>query len=138
MLQVGEIAALLLVAANVLAPFLCEDLLSQDFANGGVFDLQFGAGATTRPECQQCGCLYVPSRHSAISFSSIAPAFTNRQSASVTSTVVAPWPLQSAAAEWSRNTYLECHGLDLPGPPALLHFARRIDVVAWNPSRVEP
>jgi uncharacterized protein YqjF (DUF2071 family) len=48
----------------------------------------------------------------------------------------APWPLQSAEAELPRNTYLASHGLDLEGPPALLHFARRIDVVAWNPSRV--
>jgi uncharacterized protein YqjF (DUF2071 family) len=48
----------------------------------------------------------------------------------------APWPLQHAEAELSRNTYLASHGLDLPGPPALLHFARRIDVVAWNPEQV--
>ena len=48
----------------------------------------------------------------------------------------APWPLQTAEAEIVRNTYLTGHGLDLGGPPALLHFARRIDVVVWKASRV--
>ena len=48
----------------------------------------------------------------------------------------APWPLQSAEAEFSRNTYLTCHGLAAQGEPATLHFARRIDVVMWAGSRV--
>ncbi len=47
-----------------------------------------------------------------------------------------PWPLQAAEAEISRNTYLALHGLPAAGPPRLLHFARRIDVVAWSPCRV--
>jgi hypothetical protein len=28
------------------------------------------------------------------------------------------------------------HGLKVQGPPPLLHFARRIDVVVWNAERV--
>jgi uncharacterized protein YqjF (DUF2071 family) len=44
----------------------------------------------------------------------------------------APWPLQSASAEFARNTYVTCHGLPVTGPPPLLHFARRIDVVVWD------
>src|SRR5262245_57142699 len=95
MLEVGEIAALFLVAADVLAPLLREDLLGHDFADGGIFDLQLGPRATTRPQRQQRDRPQVPSRHSAISFSSIAPAFTSRQVGSVTSTVVAPRPEQS-------------------------------------------
>src|SRR5437870_6359054 len=95
LLEVGEIAALFLIAANILASLLREDLLSQNFTDGGKLDLQLGSNATARPERQQCGRPYVPSRHSAISFSSMAPALTSRQSASVTSTVVAPCPEQS-------------------------------------------
>lgn len=48
----------------------------------------------------------------------------------------APWPLQAAEAEISRNSYFASHGLDVGGAPALLHFARRIDVVVWKASRV--
>jgi uncharacterized protein len=48
----------------------------------------------------------------------------------------APWPLQRAEAELSRNTYLTSHGLALEGPPATLHFARRLDVVVWNATSV--
>lgn len=46
------------------------------------------------------------------------------------------WPLQRAEAEISENTYLALHGLPAAGPAQLLHCARRIDVVAWSPSRV--
>lgn len=49
----------------------------------------------------------------------------------------APWPLQSAAADFATNTYLASHGLPVAGPPALLHFARRIDVVVWGAQWVE-
>lgn len=42
-----------------------------------------------------------------------------------------PWPLQPAAAEVRVNTMAAPHGLELAGPPALLHFAHRIEVVAW-------
>ena len=48
----------------------------------------------------------------------------------------APWPLQRAEATVTENTYLAEHGLQVSGPPALVHFARRIDVVIWKPERV--
>ena len=48
----------------------------------------------------------------------------------------AQWPLQPAAAEVEVNTMLRQIGLMLPDTPPLLHFARRLDVVAWRPSRV--
>ncbi len=44
----------------------------------------------------------------------------------------APWPLQKAEASIRINRMLTYHGLDVPGPPPLLHFARRIDVVVWS------
>lgn len=44
----------------------------------------------------------------------------------------APWPLQSAEVSIQTNTMLEVHGLDVTGPPALSHFARRLDVVVWS------
>ncbi len=50
----------------------------------------------------------------------------------------APWPLRRAEAEVERNTMASPLGLDLAdierrsGPP-LLHFAERLDVVAWWP-----
>lgn len=47
-----------------------------------------------------------------------------------------PWPLQRAEAEVRANSYLASHGLDVAGPPAQLHFARRVDVVVWNAERV--
>jgi uncharacterized protein len=46
-----------------------------------------------------------------------------------------PWPLQPAEAEIAVNTVADAHGLVLPDPPPLLHFARRLDVVAWPPVR---
>lgn len=45
-----------------------------------------------------------------------------------------PWPLQRAEASITTNDLLTPHGLTLEGPPAVLHFTRRIDVVVW-PSR---
>ena len=48
----------------------------------------------------------------------------------------APWPLQKAEARIRINTMAESFGLDLQGPPAQLHFARRIDVVVWSSERV--
>jgi uncharacterized protein YqjF (DUF2071 family) len=47
-----------------------------------------------------------------------------------------PWPLQSAQAEISNNTYLSGQGLPVAGPPKLLHFARRLDVVVWKSTRL--
>lgn len=46
-----------------------------------------------------------------------------------------PWPLQTAEAEFFRNTYLSSHGLQVPRDPVTLHFARRVDVVVWNAER---
>jgi uncharacterized protein len=43
----------------------------------------------------------------------------------------APWPLQRASAEIVENTIGDAQGIALPGPPPLLHFSRRIDVVVW-------
>lgn len=47
-----------------------------------------------------------------------------------------PWPLQAARASIDRNTMFEFHGLEIREAPALLHFAKRIDVVVWNAERV--
>jgi uncharacterized protein YqjF (DUF2071 family) len=52
----------------------------------------------------------------------------------------APWPLESATAEISRNTMADAAGIRLPDAPPRLHFARRIDMVCWGPETlpVEP
>jgi len=47
-----------------------------------------------------------------------------------------PWPLQRAAAVIERNDLLEPFGLAVSGPPPLLHFSRRLDVVVWSPCPV--
>jgi uncharacterized protein YqjF (DUF2071 family) len=43
-----------------------------------------------------------------------------------------PWPLQPASAEIQVNTMTEPLGIALPRTTPLLHFARRIDAVAWS------
>lgn len=48
----------------------------------------------------------------------------------------APWPLQPASVRISRNDMLTVHHLPASGAPALVHFARRLDVVVWLPTRV--
>jgi uncharacterized protein YqjF (DUF2071 family) len=48
----------------------------------------------------------------------------------------APWPLQTAEAELVENTLGDAQGVPLTGPPALLHFSRRLDVVNWWPEVV--
>jgi uncharacterized protein YqjF (DUF2071 family) len=48
-----------------------------------------------------------------------------------------PWPLQSARATFDHNSMLEFHGLRVTEPPALLHFAKRVDVVVWNAERAD-
>jgi uncharacterized protein YqjF (DUF2071 family) len=48
----------------------------------------------------------------------------------------APWPLQTAAAEIEENTIAARQGIELHGPPVLLHFSRRLDVVVWPLERV--
>jgi uncharacterized protein YqjF (DUF2071 family) len=47
-----------------------------------------------------------------------------------------PWPLQTARADIDENTMGDAQGITLTGPPPLLHFARRLDVVNWLPQRV--
>jgi uncharacterized protein YqjF (DUF2071 family) len=47
-----------------------------------------------------------------------------------------PWPLQKAEARIDVNAMFATHGLDIVEPPALLHFARRLDVVVWPGERV--
>ena len=46
----------------------------------------------------------------------------------------APWSLQLADAEIATNTMAAANHLTTSGPPALLHFALRQDVVAWAPT----
>jgi uncharacterized protein YqjF (DUF2071 family) len=45
-----------------------------------------------------------------------------------------PWPLQVARAAIYANTMAGAGGIRIDGPPALLHFARRQDVIAWAPT----
>jgi uncharacterized protein YqjF (DUF2071 family) len=47
----------------------------------------------------------------------------------------APWPLQHAEAEIEVNTVADLTGLRFEGAP-LLHYAERLDVLAWGPTRV--
>jgi len=47
-----------------------------------------------------------------------------------------PWSLQPAQAAISRNDLPRVHGIELGGPPALLHFSRRLEVVVWPRQRL--
>jgi uncharacterized protein YqjF (DUF2071 family) len=47
-----------------------------------------------------------------------------------------PWPLQTAEARIHANGMASANGLATPGGPPLLHFARRLDMVAWAPSEL--
>jgi uncharacterized protein YqjF (DUF2071 family) len=47
----------------------------------------------------------------------------------------APWPLQRASATIEVETMAAAGGVALPATPPLLHFSRRLDVVAWAPHR---
>jgi uncharacterized protein YqjF (DUF2071 family) len=47
-----------------------------------------------------------------------------------------PWPLQTAEAEIAENTMGDAQGIALAGPPPLLHFSRRLDMVNWLPKKV--
>lgn len=49
----------------------------------------------------------------------------------------APWRLQNADAEWSKNTMAEAARLSLPAEKPLLYFSKRQDVVVWQPHRLE-
>lgn len=48
-----------------------------------------------------------------------------------------PWPLQHAAAAIEVNDVAGPQGITLTGEPALLHFAKRIDVVVWAVERCD-
>ena len=45
-----------------------------------------------------------------------------------------PWPLQAARAEIQVNTMASASGIQVDDAPPLLHFARRLDVIAWTPT----
>ncbi len=47
-----------------------------------------------------------------------------------------PWPLQVAAAGIERNTMLTGQGIPVSAPPALVHFALRMEVKVWSPARL--
>ena len=49
-----------------------------------------------------------------------------------------PWSLQLARATITMNTMAAASHLTLDGAPALLHFSRRQDVIAWAPTRLRP
>lgn len=49
----------------------------------------------------------------------------------------APWPLQPSEAEIERNQMTEQIGMKLPDTAPLLHFAAKLDVVAWRIKPVE-
>ena len=46
-----------------------------------------------------------------------------------------PWPLQDAEAQIGVNTLATAQGLELPALYPLVHYVRRIDMVAWPPRR---
>lgn len=46
-----------------------------------------------------------------------------------------PWPLQGAEARIEVNTMAQAAGIALPTCAPLLHFARRLDVKVWAPTR---
>ncbi len=47
-----------------------------------------------------------------------------------------PWALQRADTEIEVNTMTDPLGLSLPDQPPILHYSKRLDVVAWSPVRV--
>lgn len=47
-----------------------------------------------------------------------------------------PWPLQPAFADLTRNSIASSMNVPVAGPPRLLHFVRRLDVVVWPPRRL--
>lgn len=46
------------------------------------------------------------------------------------------WPLQPAKVEVAVNTMTDSIGIDLSRTEPLLHFARKLDVIAWKPELV--
>jgi len=49
-----------------------------------------------------------------------------------------PWPLQRASAELATCTMTDPIHLPLPGPPPLLHYSERLDVVVWPLTKLTP
>jgi uncharacterized protein len=49
-----------------------------------------------------------------------------------------PWPLQRAEVEIEALAMTEQIGVALPKMEPILHFSRRLDVLAWPPKRVTP
>lgn len=47
-----------------------------------------------------------------------------------------PWPLQPAAIDLAANEMTEQIGLTLPDTKPLLHFSRKLEVVAWLPQKI--
>jgi uncharacterized protein YqjF (DUF2071 family) len=47
-----------------------------------------------------------------------------------------PWALQDAHADFMVNTMAEAAGIGLPKTAALVHFARRLEVLLWPLRRV--
>ncbi len=47
-----------------------------------------------------------------------------------------PWPLQPAQADISLNTMAQSAGIALPDTKPLLHYAERLDVLAWYLRRI--
>jgi uncharacterized protein YqjF (DUF2071 family) len=45
------------------------------------------------------------------------------------------WPLRRAEAGIQENTLFAFHGLPVAGPPALLHYSEKLDVVVWPAER---
>jgi uncharacterized protein YqjF (DUF2071 family) len=43
-----------------------------------------------------------------------------------------PWPIQTATVTIERNTMAGAVGIAIPDEPPVAHFARALDVVAWN------
>jgi len=48
----------------------------------------------------------------------------------------APWSLQNGSANIAANTMLKNLGIEISGPPMLLHFSRLQDVIVWRPKIV--
>jgi len=48
-----------------------------------------------------------------------------------------PWQLQPAEANFQQNSMTEAAGIATPSQKPLLHFARRQDMIAWNPYPVD-
>lgn len=49
-----------------------------------------------------------------------------------------PWPLQRATAELTECTMAEPIEMPLVGPPPLLHFSQRLEVVVWPLTKLTP